>query len=126
MTVGQLALFDLTGPDPEPVREWSPPEIDGECEHCGTPISSRNPMDSVNHGPMDGTCTTRALTRVHALQAQRRLTPEGRSRSEREQCNEHYGTRKKPCPQEHFDAEYEDYAARATEVWGGHGWKVLP
>lgn len=121
MTVGeQLSLFDLSDPDPGPVREWSPPEIDGECEHCGTPISSRSPMDEVNHGTIQGTCMTRHLTRIHAWHAIRRLDPEQRRGDEK--CMQHQEKRK-PCPQECWDEGHEWYVARTTEAWGGDGWK---
>lgn len=124
MTVGeQLSLFDLSAPEPETVREWSPPEIDGECEHCGTPISSRNPMDSVNHGRFGDTCVTRQLSRMHAHNALRTLDPD--QRREHERCMKHQGN-KKPCIQSCWEQEYANYAARATDVWDGDGWKERP
>ena len=124
MTVGeQLSLFDLSDPEPEQVREWSPPEIDGACEHCGAPVSSRSPVDRVNHGRFGDTCVTRQLSRMHALNAQRRLDPGQRREDER--CMRHQGIRH-ACSQLCWQQEYENYAARATTVWNGDGWKEYP
>lgn len=124
MTTGQLALFDFDeAADNPPAPEWSPPEIDGECRHCGTPISSRSPIDSVNHGTYGDTCVSRQLSRMHALNAQRQLDPEVRRDDYR--CMKHQGKRK-ACTQECFEKEYESYAARATDSWGGDGWREEP
>lgn len=118
---GQLSIFDiLDAPEAKTTSQWSPPEVDGECEHCGAPVSSRNPIDRVNHGTYGDTCVTRQLIRMHALNARRQLDPETRRTDYR--CMRHQG-KQKPCMQECLTAEYEDYAARATEVWGGDGWK---
>lgn len=118
---GQLALFDLDDvTEVAPVSEWSAPAIDGECKHCGTPVSSRNPMDSVNHGTYGDTCVTRQLSRMHALNAQRQLDPAARSDDYR--CMPHQGKRK-VCTQDCIEKDYESFAARATEAWGGTEWR---
>lgn len=127
MTAGQLSIFDelaeLEGPK-ETAPAWSPPEIDGECEHCGAPVSSRNPMDQVNHGRIEDTCTSRWLSRSHARSSLRLLDPA--NRGERSQTCFNHPTAKKPCPQKCFEKEYERHAARATDAWGGDGWKEQP
>lgn len=123
MTVGQLALFDLDEAEETPEPPHSPPRIDGECKHCGEPVSSRSPMDSVNHGTYGETCVTRQLSRMHALNSQRRLEPDGRRDDER--CMKHQA-RRISCSQVCWQVEYDNYAARATEAWSGDEWKEPP
>ncbi|MCD1287306.1 hypothetical protein CV023_15940 [Brevibacterium sp. CCUG 69071] len=118
---GQLSIFDeLAELEGAKAPAWSPAEIDGECDHCGALVSSRNPMDRVNHGRMDGTCTSRALSRIHALTSLRSLDPAQRREAHR--CMKHQG-KKKPCTQECLQQQYEKDAARATEAWGGDEWR---
>lgn len=101
-----------------PKQEWHRPR--GSCRFCRQELIIGSYDESINHSPMGTMCTRMQLTRIHAWHAYRRM--EANKRDPDAKCMSHQDSRK-PCPQEHFEADYERDAARATEAWNGDGWK---
>lgn len=104
-----------------PKQEWQRPR--GSCRFCREELIVGSYAESINHSPLGTMCTRMQLTRTHALHSYRRME-EGK-RDPNAKCMSHQDGRK-PCPQDHFEADYERDATRATEVWGGDGWKEQP
>lgn len=97
----------------------------GQCEFCGEQLTGYA-WDSTNHGRIEDTCVSRWLTRNHVRWAEHHLDPDTRG-DLWQNCFNH-PSKRKPCPQECFEKEYEHYARIATLRWSGDGWKdtVLP
>lgn len=102
-----------------PKQEWQRPR--GACRFCHAEVIVGSYAEGLNHSPMGNVCTSQWLIRNHAFASRKRM--EAGKRDPKAKCREHQDSRK-PCPQEHFEADYERDAARATEAWHGDGWKT--
>lgn len=123
MIDGQLDLLDALDQIEEDQRLT--------CPCCGR-VEGNDFLLSLNHGirydaegqrinPYVTVCVAMDLTRNHALHSRRRLDPA--EWEDYPKCINHPSARK-PCPQAHFEAEYEHYAERATRAWGSEAWKA--
>lgn len=101
--------------------KWEPRRPVACCRFCRTEIKVGSYDSQINHSPMGNVCTAQWLTGNHARHAQMRLDTDNREQDQK--CRDHQ-ERRKPCPQECFVKEYEQDVARATELWGGDGWKA--
>lgn len=104
-----------------PKQEWQRPR--GSCRFCREEIIVGSYSEQNNHSPMGTMCCRQFLIRNHAYASYQRM--DEAKRGPKAKCRQHQDGRK-PCPQQHFEADYERDAARATEVWHGHGWKRTP
>lgn len=118
-------LLDLIAEVEDTAKRSYPIEDPGQCEFCGEKLTGYA-WDSTNHGRIEDTCVTRWLTRNHVRHAEWLLDPANRQKQYGlwRKCGNHPGKGKKPCPQECFEAEYEHYAARATQTWHSDEWKA--
>lgn len=114
-------LLDLIAEAESTTTVRYPKADPGHCEFCGEQLTGWA-WDSVNHGRIKDTCVSRWLTRNHVRRAEHHLDPANRDELS-QNCFNHPGKRKNPCPQKCFEKEYEHYANIATRRWGGDGWK---
>ena len=122
--VGQLDLLELLSEQETAGRPVSRSRLihDDKCRHCGEPVNWRYPSDQINHGDIGGTCMSRDLTRIHALQSLANLDQESREERGVTNCFHHPG-RKQPCTQECFEKEHDENVHDARRRWGGDGWQ---
>lgn len=100
--------------------KWEPKRPRGSCRFCREEIAVGSYSEKNNHSPMGTMCCRQFLIRNHAYASYRRL--DATKRDPKAKCMQHQDSRK-PCPQEHFEADYERDAARATEAWHGDEWR---
>lgn len=104
-----------------PKQEWKRPR--GSCRFCREEVIVGSYAEGLNHPGLGTMCGKQMLLRNQALASYQRMN--AARRDPKAKCMDHQN-KKKPCPQECFDKDYEQYAARATEVWHGDGWKHDP
>lgn len=104
-----------------PKQEWQRPR--GSCRFCREEVIVGSYSASLNHPGLGSMCGKQSLLRNQAHAAYQRMNAAKRDPDSK--CMQHQD-RRKPCPEDHFEADYERAAARATEAWHGDGWKHDP
>lgn len=114
--------INTTAPDAAsfklPQQEWQRPR--GSCRFCREEVIVGSYAERLNHPGLGKMCGKQMLLRNQAFASYQRM--DAAKRDPKAKCLQHQDNRK-PCPQDHFEADYERNAARATEAWHGDGWK---